>query len=210
MSVTTVNDDQVLLSSDDSEEEKFDNPDILFGHEARGKFWELYKNDRKFKDFNAKKDVSKDPRFAYFNECTQANILPRSSQIIKDNESTCLDFTNHFLKTSQQVKAVAESVKRLTRVTETVMFVNNSLNARDSIIVIDSFKLHYERLKKLIFSCNILGLDGSKHLSSLLPTMQNLVELRLSGCRIGDKGASSLLSTMDQVHNLHILDLSSN
>jgi Ran GTPase-activating protein (RanGAP) involved in mRNA processing and transport len=95
------------------------------------------------------------------------------------------------------VKAVSESVKRLTRATETVMFVNNCLNARDSIIVIDSFKFHYEKLKKLSFSGNTLGLDGSKHLSNILPTMQSLTELRLSGCRVGDKGASSLLSTLN-------------
>jgi hypothetical protein len=80
MTVETVNHDQVLLSdTDSSEEEKYDDPDILFGHEARGKFWELFKSDRKFKDFNPKNDVSKDPRFAYFKECSQAHILPRSN-----------------------------------------------------------------------------------------------------------------------------------
>ena len=77
----TVNNDKIMLSDTESseEEEKFDNPDILFGHEARDRFWELFKSERKFKDFDSKRDVNKDPRFAYFKECYQAHILPRSS-----------------------------------------------------------------------------------------------------------------------------------
>jgi Ran GTPase-activating protein (RanGAP) involved in mRNA processing and transport len=91
-----------------------------------------------------------------------------------------------------------------------VLFINNCLNSRDSIIIIDSFKLHYENLIKLSLSGNNLGLEGSKHLSLILPTMKKLKELRLSGCRVGDKGAASILNGLIELTQLNIVDLSSN
>ena len=44
----------------------FDKQDLLVGSKAKKKFWELYKSDRSFKDFNPEKDETNDPRFAYF------------------------------------------------------------------------------------------------------------------------------------------------
>ena len=38
-------------SGESSEEEKFDDPALMFGHTAHTKFWQLYKNERKFKDY---------------------------------------------------------------------------------------------------------------------------------------------------------------
>lgn len=95
--VTTVDNHRIVLTdpSDESEEEeKQDQSKVLYGHEARTQFWHLYKSERKFKDFDTRSDWSKDPRFAYFQECNNANILPRSRQIIKETETTCLDYTN--------------------------------------------------------------------------------------------------------------------
>ena len=49
---------------EDSEEdiEALDNPDIYFGEKAKDKFWDLYKSERRFKDFDKQgKDID-DPR----------------------------------------------------------------------------------------------------------------------------------------------------
>ena len=52
----------------------FDKQDLLVGSRAKKKFWELYKSDRSFKDFNPKEDTTEDPRFAYFQHCKKKNI----------------------------------------------------------------------------------------------------------------------------------------
>ena len=33
-------------------EENFEDPNLYFGEEAKDNFWNLYKSDRKFKDFD--------------------------------------------------------------------------------------------------------------------------------------------------------------
>jgi hypothetical protein len=44
------------------EDETLDNPDLYFGDVAKDKFWDFYKSDRKFKDFNPTKHEIEDPR----------------------------------------------------------------------------------------------------------------------------------------------------
>ena len=46
-------------------EENYENPDLYFGEEAKDNFWDLYKSERKFKDYDAMQDEIHDPRFAY-------------------------------------------------------------------------------------------------------------------------------------------------
>ena len=39
-------------NSSDEDIEALDNPDIYFGEKAKDKFWDFYKSERRFKDFN--------------------------------------------------------------------------------------------------------------------------------------------------------------
>lgn len=40
------------VSSDEEDIESLENPDIYFGEKAKDKFWDFYKSERRFKDFN--------------------------------------------------------------------------------------------------------------------------------------------------------------
>lgn len=60
----------------DSKKEKFDQPNLLVGAQGRNNFMELFKSERKLKDFNERHDVTKDPRFTYFEQCKQYNMIP--------------------------------------------------------------------------------------------------------------------------------------
>ena len=40
------------ISSDEDNIESLENPDIYFGEKAKDKFWDFYKSERRFKDFN--------------------------------------------------------------------------------------------------------------------------------------------------------------
>ena len=70
---------QVLVDDPEKEEEKFDNQGLLVGNQAKNKVWELFKSERKFKDFDEEQDPMVDPRFAYFKQCKELNIIPRAS-----------------------------------------------------------------------------------------------------------------------------------
>jgi hypothetical protein len=37
-------------------EENYDDPNIFFGEEAKDNFWDLYKSERRFKDFEEGSD----------------------------------------------------------------------------------------------------------------------------------------------------------
>ena len=102
------------------------------GSRAKQKFWDLYKSDRKFKDFNPDEDVCADPRFAYFQTCKERNCLPRASLLIKDTENPVIDFTDKFLSTQQAAASVAEAVKRYTFPVLAIIFQNNSLRPREA------------------------------------------------------------------------------
>ena len=53
-------------NSSDEDIEALDNPDIYFGEKAKDKFWDFYKSERRFKDFNKTPSEIEDPRQAYF------------------------------------------------------------------------------------------------------------------------------------------------
>lgn len=74
----------------------------------------------------------------------------------------------------------------------------------------DSFKMYYKDLRKLSFSGNAIGMPGCTHLVSILPQMKFLKDLRLSDCKITDKGAAILLRGLLDLPKLSILDLSGN
>ena len=58
--------EEIFNDNEDLEEENFANQSLLVGSRAKQKFWNLYKSDRKFKDFDPELETSSDPRFAYF------------------------------------------------------------------------------------------------------------------------------------------------
>ena len=91
------NAEEVYLDNEEVEEENFNTQGLLVGNRAKQKFWDLYKSERRFKDFNPDNEFSQDPRFAYFQECKEKNCLPRANLIIKDTENPTIDFTNKFL-----------------------------------------------------------------------------------------------------------------
>ena len=37
-------------------DENYEDPNIFFGEEAKDNFWELYKSERRFKDFDIEND----------------------------------------------------------------------------------------------------------------------------------------------------------
>ena len=47
------------------QEENYDDPLLYFGEEAKDNFWNLYKSERRFKDYDQERDEIMDPRFAY-------------------------------------------------------------------------------------------------------------------------------------------------
>lgn len=59
-SQTTINVEAMEMSSEESE--KLDDPTLYFGEKAVDKFWEFYKSDRKFKDYQEGKEDLMDPR----------------------------------------------------------------------------------------------------------------------------------------------------
>jgi hypothetical protein len=55
METLNIHGEQPSHSSDDDEGEGLDDPSLYFGEVAKDKFWDFYKSDRKFKDFNVKR-----------------------------------------------------------------------------------------------------------------------------------------------------------
>ena len=89
------------------------------------------------------------------------NFLPRAGLLIKDKENPVIDFSNQFIKTDDQATAVAEAVKRYNFPILAVKFVNNGLQARQSIIIMKSFQHHNGILQTLNMSSNNLGYGGA-------------------------------------------------
>jgi hypothetical protein len=182
-STFSVNNNVLYMDNDsENEEEKFDRPNILVGAQARNDFWELFKSDRKFKDFNNETDTTNDPRFAYLSKCHELNIVPTAGQVMKASDTNAIDFTNKFLNSTAAVKSVAESIKRLAYTVQDAIIVNNSLKPKDSIILVESLQNHYGSIQVLDLSKNVIGPLGGSHLILKLPQMRMLRTLKLAGC----------------------------
>lgn len=69
------------------------------GSRAKQKFWDLYKSERKFKDFDPNMNENKDPRFAYLQTCKEKNCLPKANLLIKETDNPVIDFTNKYIAT---------------------------------------------------------------------------------------------------------------
>lgn len=92
-------------------DEHYDDVNLYFGEEAKDNFWSLYKSDRKFKDYDEATDEIHDPRFAYLKTCKDLKVNPKARMIIRDQKTTCFDFSNYSLLNKSAV-AVGEAIKR--------------------------------------------------------------------------------------------------
>lgn len=180
------------------------------GSGAKQKFWELYKSERKFKDFKPAQGIS-DPRFAYFKTCKDLKIQPKAGFLIHERETPYIDFTGQFMKSTSSVAAVAEAVKRYQYTVLGVNFVDNSLEPRQIKTIVDSFSHHFVSLQVLNMSENNVGLEGARHIALQAPQLKSLTELTLSGCNITDKGVQELLTAFEQsACFLQVLNLAGN
>jgi hypothetical protein len=66
------------------QEENYDDTNLYFGDEAKEGFWDLYKSDRRFKDFDQENDEIKDPRFAYLQMCKELKVFPKARMVIRE------------------------------------------------------------------------------------------------------------------------------
>jgi hypothetical protein len=85
-----IHDEKLDMMSD--EDEPLDSPDLYFGEKAKDSFWDFYKSDRKFKDFNAKHEEISDPRQAYFQTCKELGVFPRPKLIIRDEMAPVVEY----------------------------------------------------------------------------------------------------------------------
>ncbi len=117
--------------------ENYEDPNLYFGDDAKVEFWDLYKSDRRFKDFDQENDEIVDPRFAYLKTCRDLKVNPLARMIIRDQKTTHIDYSNYQLLNKTAV-AVAEALKRYPLAIESINLTNNGLKARQCIELIDS------------------------------------------------------------------------
>ena len=93
-----------------SHHESYEDANLFFGANAINDFWDLYKSERRFKDFKID-DQIEDPRFAYFKTCHDLKVFPKARMLIRDIKTSSLDFSSYSMlnKTGQ---AVSEAIKR--------------------------------------------------------------------------------------------------
>lgn len=150
----------------------YDDVNLFFGEEAKENFWDLYKSERRFKDFDEHDQIA-DPRFAYLKACDDLKVFPKARMIIRDQKTTHLDYSNYILL-NKTALAVAESIKRYTLPIESINFINNGLRSKECVILVDSLQRHYAKLSILKLSKNKLGLEGAKHLALAIKSMKEL------------------------------------
>eukprot|EP00347_Sterkiella_histriomuscorum_P017989 403347211 len=190
-------------------EEQYDDVNLFFGEEAKENFWDLYKSERRFKDYDQQTDQIADPRFAYLQACKELKVNPRARMIIREEKTSRLDYSNYILL-NKTAMAVAESIKRYILPIESINFVNNGLKTKDCIILIDSLQKHYEKLQILKLSKNKMGIEGAKHLAGALKFMKELTQLDLAENEIGDQGIKEIVTSIKDYSSLEYLDLSGN
>ena len=122
-------------------EENYQDPRLYFGEEAKEEFWDLYKSERRFKDYDEEQGDIKDPRFAYLKTCKDLMVYPKAHMLIrakKNEKSNHLDYSNTQLLNKSAV-AVAEAIKRYALPVDSITFSNNGLKPKECIMMIESF-----------------------------------------------------------------------
>ena len=95
----------------DHQEDNYDDPSLYFGEEAKDNFWDLYKSDRRFKDYDEQHDAISDPRFAYLKTCKDLKVFPKARMLIRDKKTSYIDYSNYSMLNKSAV-AVGEAIKR--------------------------------------------------------------------------------------------------
>ena len=119
--------------------------------------------------------------------------MPRAALLIKDTENPVIDFTNKYLATPQAANSVAQAVKRYTFPVLAVIFVNNSLKPRESLVIMESFQHHIATITTLNLSNNNLSLQGADYLASVIPNMRSIKQLFLNDCHLQDRGVKAIV-----------------
>lgn len=76
-------------------EENYNDASLYFGEEAKDNFWDLYKSERRFKDYDAITDEIHDPRFAYLKACNELKVFPKARMLIRDKKTSSIDYSNY-------------------------------------------------------------------------------------------------------------------
>lgn len=200
--------------SENEQEEGLNDEKLYFGalkpgEAAYDKFWDFYKSDRKFKDFDYKNKVE-DPRQAYFDTCTDLKVYPQAKLIIRDEKSNIIEYRNVSLL-NKSSKAVAQALARYQVPIEKVVFFNNGMKHEESILLMTCLKKHYANITTLCISRNKIGIEGVKCINEGISHMKNLQILDLSHDEIGDQGIHELIQQLELINpNLEELNLSGN
>jgi Ran GTPase-activating protein (RanGAP) involved in mRNA processing and transport len=67
-----------------------------------------------------------------------------------------------------------------------------------------------QNLQVLDMSENTLGVDGGKHLAKNIHKMKKLESLKLRQCNITDRGVIEIVTALDELGTLDMIDLSGN
>lgn len=197
-------------NSEEDNEDHLDDPGLYFGEGAKDKFWDFYKSERKFKDFNAIKQQIEDPRQAYFQTCNELGVFPRAKLIIRDDTDPEVEYSNVSLLSKSSI-AVAQALKRYQVPIDKIIFSNNGIKQEETILLMGCLTKHYENIKVLNISKNKIGIQGVKCIASALGQLKSLLVLDLSHDEIGDAGILELITEVDnQNPGLEELNLSGN
>ena len=126
-------------------EDNFEDPRFYFGDDAKEEFWDLYKSERRFKDYNIGVDEIKDPRFAYLKMCKELMVYPKARMLIREKKSNNIDYSN-FLLLNKSAVAVAEAIKRYSLQVDSITLSNNGLKPKECCLLISSFQKHYQQI----------------------------------------------------------------
>jgi len=190
-------------------EENYEDPSLFFGDDAKEEFWDLYKSERRFKDYNIGIDEIKDPRFAYLKCCKELMVYPKARMLIREKKTNHLDYSNLVLLNKSAV-AVAEGIKRYSLPVESITLSNNGLKPKECTLMIESFSKHYGMIQSLTISKNKMGLEGAKFLAHSLPEMKILSKLSLADNDIGDTGINEIINACRSYCSIEYLDISGN
>ena len=119
-------------------EDNYEDPRFFFGSDAKEEFWDLYKSERRFKDYNTGVDEIKDPRFAYLKTCKELMVYPKARMLIREKKSNNIDYSN-FLLLNKSAVAVAEAIKRYALPVDSITLSNNGLKPKECCLMIESF-----------------------------------------------------------------------
>ncbi len=96
--------------------------------------------------------------------CHDLKVFPKARMIIRETESTDLDYSNYCLL-DKSAMAVGEAIKRYSLLIDSINLSNNGLKSKDCIMLITSLQRHYNNLQKLTLSQNKLGFEGANYLA---------------------------------------------